>query len=405
MHAIGPDGEASAIAEWLAREGRFAADMGAMLQALSERLLAGGVPLARSTTHIRTLHPEFRGVTRVWWRGGGVEEDTPRHGVENTPSFLGSPLEHVIRSRDWLIRRLDAAAEAEVPMLAELRARGLTHYAMAPLVFSDGIVNAVSWATDAPEGFSARDIAILHAVAPAFELVAEPKALRRIGSELLATYVGRDPATRIMAGAVQRGDAERIRAAIMVTDLRDFTTLSDELPEARVLDLLNLYFDCVVPAVRTEGGDVLKFIGDGVLAVFRADGDPGSACGAAFRAARAALEALASARQVDPLSGDLPLHMGVALHFGEVAYGNVGSGSRLDFTTIGRDVNLVARLERLCAPLERELLTSEEFAAELDEPLFEIGHFDFKGFRRRRAVFGLVDAADEARGRPARSGA
>ena len=393
MDARSPDDDGAAIAEWLVREGRFAGDMGAMLQSVSERLLAEGLPLARSTTHIRTLHPEFRGITRLWRRGESVEEDTPRHGVENTPSFLGSPLEYVIRTGDWLIRRLDAAAEAEVPIFAELRAQGLTHYVMAPLVFSDGIVNAVSWATDVPQGFSARDIAILRAVARPLELVAEAKALRRIGSELLATYVGRDPATRIMAGAVQRGDAERIRAAIMLTDLRAFTTLSDELPEPRVLDLLNLYFDCVVPAVRSEGGDVLKFIGDGVLAVFRVDGAPGLACRAAYRAAQAALEALASARQVDPLSGDLPLHMGVALHFGEVAYGNVGSGSRLDFTTIGRDVNFVARLERLCAPLERELLTSQEFAAEVDEPLFEIGHFDFKGFRQRRAVFGLTDAA------------
>ncbi len=382
---------AAALAGWLIDEGRFAPDIGTLLQHLSERLLAAGVPLARASTHVRTLHPEFRGVACLWQPGMPIQEFMPRHGVENTPSYRGSPLEFVVHTREWLDRRLDAETEREFPMLGELHAAGITHYVMAPLIFSDGIVNGVSWASDAPHGFSADDLRLFRTLAQPLMLVLESKTLRKISSELLATYVGRDPARRIMAGAVQRGEVQRLRAAILLTDLRGFTSLADEMSEERVTDLLNLYFDCVVPAVVGEGGEVLKFVGDGVLSVFRTDGTAREACQAAHRAAKNALEALSTARRTDPLSGDLPLWMDVALHYGEVAYGNVGAGSRLDFTTIGRDINLVDRLERLCEPLDRPLLMSAEFAAALGEPAFEIGHFEFRGFRRRRAVFGLLE--------------
>lgn len=390
MACEGSEPEVADLVRWLVDEARFVPDTGEMLRLLSERLVAFGVPLARATTHIRTLHPEFRGITRLWRRGAMTEKITPRHGVEVTLAYRGSPLQYVSERREWLERRTDDPAAADVPMLAELRDEGITHYVMAPMIFSDGTVNGVSWATDAPEGFSERHLRLFHAIAKPLELVLEAKTLRRISSELLTTYVGRDPASRIIAGAVQRGDVERIRAAILLTDLRGFTALADTLPSERVIDLVNLYFDCVVPAVTAEGGEILKFIGDGVLAVFRVDGTAHSACAAALRAAKSALDILAETRRSDPLGG-IPLRMGVALHYGEIAYGNIGSGSRLDFTAIGRDVNFVERLERLCGPLERSLLMSAEFAAMLGEAVFEIGHFDFRGFRQRRAVFGLVE--------------
>ena len=391
MACGGSEPEVAGLVRWLVDEGRFAPDTGELLRLLSERLVALGVPLARATTHIRTLHPEFRGIMRLWRPGQTTEEITPRHGIEVHLAYQNSPLQYVSERREWLDRRTDDPEAADLPMLAELRREGITHYVMAPMIFSDGAVNAVSWATGAPGGFSGRDLRLLRAAAGPLELILEAKALRRISSELLATYVGRDPANRIIAGAVQRGDVERIRAAILLTDLRGFTALADALPGERVIDLVNLYFDCVVPAVAAEGGEVLKFIGDGVLSVFRVDGGSArTACTAALRAARAALDTLAEARRSDPLGG-VPLHMGVALHYGEIAYGNVGSGSRLDFTAIGRDVNFVERLERLCGPIERPLLMSAEFAAMLGDAVFEIGHFDFRGFRQRRAVFGLVE--------------
>jgi adenylate cyclase len=378
---------ADEINGWLLREGRFAADTGELLSSLAEKYIEAGVPLARATTHIRTLHPEFRGVMRLWRRGETLEEITPRHGIENTPSYKSSPVEWVTRSGQWLDRQINAEAIREMPMLGQLKAQGFTHYLMIPMPFSDGIMNAVSLATDAPGGFASKHIALFRATAKILLLVLETKATRRIMTELLTTYVGDDPGARIMAGAVQRGDIQRIRAAIMLTDMRGFSTLADEVPEEQVISALNTYFDCVVPAVRAEGGEVLKFIGDGVLSVFPADGTTSIACRAAFRAGQAALASLAGA----PPFALGPLQMGVALHWGHVAYGNVGSGHRLDFTAIGRDVNLVSRLEKLCGPLGRPLLMTGEFAAELDAAVFEIGHFEFKGFRQHRAVFGLSE--------------
>ena len=391
MACEGSEPEVAGLAQWLVDEARVVSGAGELLRLLSERLIALGAPLARATIHIRTLHPEFRGIMYLWRPGQTIEEITPRHGIEVRRAYQGSPLQYVSERREWLERRTDDPAAADVPMLAALRDEGVTHYVMAPMIFSNGTVNAVSWATDTPEGFSARHLRLFRVIAGPLELVLETKALQRIASELLATYVGRDPASRIMAGAVQRGDVERIRAAILLIDLRGFTALADSLPGERVIDLVNLYFDCIVPAVTAEGGEILKFIGDGVLSVFRVDGGSASgACSAALRAAKSALDILAETRRSDPLGG-VPLHMGVALHYGEIAYGNVGSGSRLDFTAIGRDVNFVERLERLCGPLERPLLMSAEFAAMLGEAVFEIGHFDFRGFRQRRAVFGLVE--------------
>ncbi|HWK45262.1 MAG TPA: adenylate/guanylate cyclase domain-containing protein [Stellaceae bacterium] len=385
------DRKADEINGWLLREGRFAETIGTLLASLAQRYTEAGVPLVRATTHIRTLHPEFRGVMHLWRRGEMLEEITPRHGIENTPSYKKSPVEWVTRSGEWLDRRIDAAATREIPMLGDLATQGFTHYLMVPMPFSSGIMNAMSLATDAPEGFRTHHIALFRATVKTLLLVLETKATRRTMSELLTTYVGLDPGARIIAGAVQRGDLQSIRAAIMLTDMRGFTTLSDEAPAPEVLDALNTYFDCVVPSVSAAGGEVLKFIGDGVLSVFPADAFPPHdaarlACAAAFEAGQAALTNLAAAR---PFATG-PLRMGVALHWGEVAYGNVGSGHRLDFTAIGRDVNLVSRLEKLCGPLDRPLLMTEEFAGYLDAPVFEIGHFEFKGFRRHRAVFGLL---------------
>jgi len=380
------DRKAEEINGWLLREGRFAESIGILLSSLAQRYNEAGVPLARATTHIRTLHPEFRGVMTLWRRGELLEENTPRHGIENTPSYKRSPVEWVSRTGQWLDRRIDPEAAREIPILGELATQGFTHYLMLPMPFSSGIMNAMSLATDSPAGFHTNHIALFRATVRTLLLVLETKATRRTMTELLTTYVGLDPGSRIIAGAVQRGDVQSIRAAIMLTDMRGFTTLSDEAPAPEVLDALNTYFDCVVPAVDAAGGEVLKFIGDGVLSVFPADGEASLACTAAFMAAQAALAALALAR---PFATG-PLRMGVALHWGEVAYGNVGSGHRLDFTAIGRDVNLVSRLEKLCGPLDRPLLMTQEFAEYLDVEVFEIGHFEFRGFRQHRAVFGLL---------------
>lgn len=377
--------EAQAAAHWLLETGRFARDSGELLDGFSRKLVALGVPLTRATTHARTLHPQFGWVMREWLRGGLVEVRRRSHGVEETPIFRGNPVQHVVTTGKWLNSRLDARDTARFPVLRDLQRGGFTHYLMAPLRMPDGMA-AASWATNAAGGFSVRHVALLHEMAGLFALVFEARGLRSAAADLLSTYVGHDPGRRILEGSIQRGDVHRLDAAIMLTDLRGFGRLSDEMTEEQIVGLLNGYFDCVVPQVTAEGGEVLKFIGDGVLAVFGADRHDARPCNAAYRAARAALAELARRNAAGGIGG-VKLAMGIALHCGQVAYGNIGSGDRLDFTAIGRDVNVASRLERLCEPLGRPLLMTSAFVAGIDAAVVEVGQFQFKGFKDDARVF------------------
>ena len=221
---------------------------------------------------------------------------------------------------------------------------------------------------------------------PAFAPVLEVTAGRRIYGELLATYVGRDPCAQIMAGAVQRGNVHHIKAAMLLADLRGFSRLTDELPEERIIELLNAFFDLVVPSVTRSGGDVLKYIGDAVIAIFPVAGDdPARACASALAAAQTTLAAL----QALPPEIQRHIFIDIALHYGDAAYGNIGSGDRLDFTAVGRDINILSRLELLCKDVGRPLLMTDAFAVKVAAPVFEIGQFELRGFRQHQSVYGL----------------
>jgi adenylate cyclase len=217
--------------------------------------------------------------------------------------------------------------------------------------------------------------------------VAEIYALRRTATTLLDTYVGRHAGERILQGSIRRGDIERIEAVVMLTDLRDFTTLSDRLPGDQVIDLLNSHFDCLVPPIEQHGGEVLKFIGDSLLAIFAVAEDAGVACQAALDAAHAGRAGMAAANAERQKAGGHGLRYGMALHLGDVLYGNIGSAGRLDFTTIGPAVNLTARLETLARDLGRDLVVSARFAAHCPSPLASIGSFPVRGFREPQEVF------------------
>jgi adenylate cyclase len=386
-----PADRRATLLRWLSEEGRFAPDGGRLLETVCETLAALDVPVVRATTHVRTLHPEFRGVTRIWRRGESTEIRTPRHGIEFTSDYQNSPIQHIIKTGQWLDAFLTETTDRRFPILATLREHGITHYVMAPLVFSNRVVNAMSWATDVPGGFTQADLELFRDLVPVFVPILEATVGRRIYSELLATYVGRDPGARIMAGAVQRGDVHHLKAALLLADMRGFSRLTDELPEERIVELLNAFFDLVVPGVIANGGDVLKYVGDAVIAIFPVAGDdPAPACRMALAAAQTALAAL------DAASPEIRQHISIdiALHYGDAAYGNIGSGNRLDFTAIGRDLNILSRLELLCKDVGRPLLMTDAFAVGVSEPVFEIGHFELRGFRRHQPVYGLGQQGD-----------
>jgi adenylate cyclase len=266
-----------------------------------------------------------------------------------------------------------------------------------PLPFTSGEARAISWTTTRPGGFDDADLAELDAVRRPLARLVEIYALRRTATNLLDTYVGRHAGERILGGRIRRGDIERIEAVIMLTDLREFTALSDQLPADQVIGLLNSYFDCVVPPIEAHGAEVLKFIGDGLLAIFAVTGDVGVACRAALAVSEEARAGIAAANAERQSAGEPVLRHSMALHVGDVLYGNIGSTKRLDFTTIGPAVNLTARLETLARDLGRDLVVSAKFAAHSPEALVSLGTFRLRGFRAAQEVFAPKALPDASR--------
>jgi adenylate cyclase len=379
---------ATELNAWLIRDARFLEDNRDVLDAFCERLAAAGIPIDRVSLHQRAFHPQYRGVSRIWRPGEPQEEKFLDHGIEKTATYIESPVRLVVEEGLSLNWRLDGNGPLPFAVLEELREQGYTHYVMEPLVYAVGLINAFAWATKQPGGFGSAELQLFRDILPAYAAVAELKALRRFIGGMLTTYVGSEAGRLILDGQVRRGDVREITAALMLVDLRDFTQMSDRLKPRAVLRMLNGYFDCVMPPVQQHGGEVVEIMGDGVLAMFHEGPErtAAEACSSALAAATAGLAALAERNRKHPAT---PLQAGVALHYGTVSYGNIGSGNRLDFTMIGPDVNLTARIERLCRELDRSLIMSEAFSDTLHRPMWEIGHFELRGFSKMQRLFEL----------------
>ena len=378
------------LTQWLLGEGRHLPGNRELFGEFCKRVRAAGIPLDRASLHLRALHARYRGVSRVWRPSRAVDERYLDHGIEKTATYLESPVRAVAEGRTRLQWRLDNGDALPYAVLEELREQGYTHYVIVPLLYAQGDVNAFSWATRRPAGFGPDDLAFMEALLPAFSAIVEVKALRRFTANMLSTYVGREPGRLILDGQVRRGDVRTITAALMLIDLRDFTLLTDTLRPRAMIRLLNEYFDGVFPPVRKHGGEVLEIMGDGVLAIFQqaAEGGAAEACRGALAAAQEALAALGR-RNGRERPGMPLLQAGVALHYGTVSYGNIGSGDRLDFTVIGPDVNLTSRIEQFCRELDRSLIMSQAFAEALGRPVWEIGHYQLRGFAKMHRLFEL----------------
>ena len=370
---------AGEIRDWLLEQAVFLPDLGEALTQLCERIVASGVPIARSATAVQLLNASTQGVGREWHIGGKAVERLFPYGPQSERSYIRSPYAKANLTGKWIEIRPAEAALHEFDVVAELKAGGFTHYVCIPLTFSNGRRrNGITFATKHPGGFSAAEFAFFKALVPAIRCVMEIRAGDRILNDILQTYVGGDPHDRILAGDVHRGTVTRIKSALLFSDLRGFTNLSMTLPEEDIADLLNRYFDCVVPEVENRGGEVLKFIGDGVLAMFQErSANAAEICTEALAAASASLKRIDKANAFGSLPA--PLIAGIALHYGEAAYGNVGSGERLDFTVIGRDVNIANRITRLNGRLDQPILMSQAFAARVKAGTQTLGAFELKG--------------------------
>jgi adenylate cyclase len=377
-----------AVVDWLVDGARTATTPQDVLAQLCERLVACGLPLHRVAMFVRTLHPDVMGQRLLWRAGEEVMVSDADYAMLETETYQRSPVRIVFRTAQPIRLPVEAPdCPQDYPIVEELRTEAVSDYLIQPLPFTSGEVDAVSWTTTRPGGFDDADLAGLEAVRLPLARLVEIYTLRHTAINLLDTYVGRHAGERILQGRIRRGDIERIEAVIMLTDLRDFTALSDQLPGDRVIALLNSYFDCVVPPIEAHGAEVLKFIGDGLLAIFAVTGDVGAACRAALAVSEETRAGIAAANAERQSVGEPLLRHGMALHVGDVLYGNIGSAKRLDFTTIGPAVNLTARLETLARDLGRDLLVSARFAAHGPETLVSLGTFRLRGFREMQEVF------------------
>jgi adenylate cyclase len=381
------------IDRWILGEGPHIDSDVELFDELCWRLFGDGVPLWRATLYMGTLHPLIRGVGARWLRELKViEEFRILHGNEATDEYLQSPIRATIERGTPFRRRL-VEETPEYPLLSKLRKAGATDYVALALNRTFRRFPVVTWTTDRPGGFSDADVAALEDINPALAAIAETRAVRRVSANLLDTYLGPQAGRRILAGQIRRAEGERLRAVIMMTDLRGFTALSDRLPGDEVIELLDDYFDAVATPIENRKGDILKFIGDGMLAIFPAEDDDDFSQSSvhALEAATEGLARLDAVNRARQAAGRSELRIGIGLHLGEVIYGNVGSAGRLDFTVIGPAVNLASRIEDLTKRLRRPMLFSSAFARVCPRPLVSLGFQPVRGLSEPEEVFGLPE--------------
>ncbi|WP_065376738.1 adenylate/guanylate cyclase domain-containing protein [Ensifer adhaerens] len=378
------------VLDWLIIETRNERFIDNILVEMCERLQAVGVPVARATLHFRINHPQWLGA-RILWRKGLAEAeiDLYDYGTQNTALYLNSPL-YVINNGGTEVRTNLKALQGEQSqnsLYADLRAEGLTEYIAWPLEHTLGKRHVVTFTTDREGGFEDEHVGFLSDLLPALALVSEIRLKNRFVRTLLETYVGPHASEQILAGATTRGSGVTVGAAILICDLRDFTKLSDLWPRDDVIDLLNGYFDAMSEPIERYGGEILKFMGDGLLAIF-----PLSNANAAenlLQAIREAEAAIALLNKDNAQKGREPLGYGIGVHVGDVMYGNIGSRRRLDFTVIGPAVNIASRLESLTKETKRPVLLSRAFVelAGCASSMEHLGSYPVRGIGEPIEVF------------------
>ena len=395
---------------WVVREGLRGADAAAIFDGLCQRFVSAGVPLWRAFVGMPTLHPQWGGYSYTWWRDlNAIEPAQFGRGQEYELILLRSPFGQLIRQvqksgadedpwRHLHWRLAGPQAQLEYPILKDLAAAGATDYFAQVVGFgpngdpSYGTGIGYSFATDSPEGFQDDHLVLLRAVLPALSLAMMTHGGHMIASGLLKAYLGGDAGARVHAGSVERGSVESVRAVLWYADIRGFTAIADTTPGLIVIELINAIFEMLTASLRPRGGQVLKFLGDGMLAIFPfMDATREDTCAQAIDAAAEAMDELERLNAGRQAAGRPVAAVDLALHVGEVLYGNVGAVDRLDFTVIGPAVNEVARIEALCEPLGRQVLVSAELASAVGNRrrLEPLGEHTLRGVREPRLIYAL----------------
>lgn len=394
------------IAEWLERTALRGVPSQDLVGGLGERMVSAGIPLSRMTAMVDTLHPVHEGSV-FRWVAGDSGADTVTYGRDyDVAGWQGTAYYHLDRHGLPAYRaRLHPDQEPELASLREFRDAGYRDYLVVVERFEDaGSVGEMtciysSWMTRAPDGFSDAEIATIRRLSPLLALALKCQALHGISTTIAETYLGRNAASQVMQGSILRGVASEIEAVLWASDLMGFTALSEALGPPEVIPFLNAYSGALVTAIHGEGGDVLKFIGDGLLAIFPVEDDPAAACRAALRAGQEARKKLAELNAARAEATQRTTDFYLALHLGRVYFGNIGSPDRLDFTVIGPAVNEASRIMALCSSVRRPLLMSARFAETVagragDEdaalPLASVGRFALRGVSAAQHLYTLA---------------
>ena len=391
-HHTKMESHGSAFIDWLLREGWDARSPAHLTERLGAMMQESGVPVARLSVFIRTLHPLLIGSAYVWRPDkDNVHSFVLTHDTLSSPLFLDSPLVPIFGGAGGVRRRLEGDNPIlDFGILKELREEGITDYAAMPMTFSDGQINVLTLAADRAGGFTTAELGRVHEILPLLSRLYEVHAARSMANSLLQTYLGRNTGEKVLKGLIKRGDSEELHAVIWFCDLRGSTPLAESMPREAFLAILNRFFECMVKPVVDYGGEVLSFIGDAVLAIFPlVDGESHRqrACDDALAAAADAEERMRAFNEEREAEGLEPLDYGVALHLGRLAYGNIGIPERLEFTVIGPAANEAARIEGLTKELDYNVLASAKFAERSAMPLKPIGEFELRGVSEKQQIF------------------
>ncbi|USG62065.1 DUF427 domain-containing protein [Sneathiella marina] len=380
------------LVDWLIRGAWSAMDHMELTQQLGRRLVKTGIPVSRLNVALRQLHPLVAGRAYIWNReDDSIVEREFEHVSLGNEAYLKSPMRLVSQGLGGIRERLNTGKEEfEFPIMKELKDQGATDYVALPLPFSDGFIHNLTLTSDHPAGFSTSDLGQIFEALPLISRMYEVHKVKADSRTLLETYLGKSAGHQVLNGSVKRGDGETIKAAILYCDLSDSTALTEKLDQMEYLDLLNRFFDASAASVHDNGGDVLKFIGDAILAIFPTASENTEeirkACTAAVQAAQDTLGALSGQET------SIPLRCTIGLHFGEVMYGNVGSMERLDFTVIGSAANQAARIGETCKEVGQSVLMSHEVAGFVPTLTQRVGDFTLKGIKDSMELYSLESA-------------
>jgi len=389
------------VVAWTTEAGLLGLAENELLRGFCERIIALGIPLARATLGIDTLHPDLAARIFYWHRDSEqpISTDFVPSDRENAQDlWLKSPFHRLLSSGKTQLRlRVAETPRGEFPFVDDCRELGMTDYVAHVDRFgkagSIGEMDCTfsSFATDHPDGFSDAQLDALRLLVPNLGLALKSMAVMRIAHTLVETYLGRDAGQRVLSGRIRRGVADRIGAALWFSDLRDFTRIAEKASAEQLIPFLNDYAEAIITAIDGAGGDVLKLVGDGILAIFTQD-DAAARSGGAIAAARKARQRVAALNR-KRAADDLPVtDFYLGLHVGEVFYGNIGSTARLDFTVVGPAVNETSRIAALCRSLDQPVLASAAFfdqAGAARRELVSVGRYALRGVRQPQELFTL----------------